>query len=377
VLDGKEVPAINSYLRAGSESPPAVALQANSSRCYRGNMINGAGFVLTPGERDHYIELDPANDRVIFPYLGGEEINSSPSHDFSRYVINFGKMTVDEAGRWPGLLQRVEELVKPGRFAIKDDTGKGGHGKKYWWQFLDRCDPLMEALTSTSRCLVSANVTKHLMFTWQPKDRVLSNTLFVFALDRSCQFACLQSRVHEGWARLHSSSMRTDLRYTPTDCFETFPFPQPDPRAVIPELEDIGERLYAARASYMLDATKEEGKDVGLTITYNRLKDPAVREARIVELRAMHEEMDRAVLRAYGWDDLAVPPFCLATDEDRRAMEGFEAVVIDRLFALNAERAKAERLAGMGDAKKAKGAKKAKKGDAGEGSGQGTLGGIG
>jgi hypothetical protein len=187
------------------------------------------------------------------------------------------------------------------------------------------------------------------MFTWQPTGRVLANSLRVFALDDWTALSYLQSRVHEAWARLLSSSMRTDLRYSASDCFETFPFPQPDPRTVIPELEDIGQRLYDARAKYMVD------ENVGLTITYNRLKDPSHREDRVLELRALHEAMDAAVLRAYGWSDLAFPPYCPATEAEKKAVEAFQNDVIDRLFVLNATRAEEEKIKGAVASAKQKG----------------------
>jgi len=166
--------------------------------------------------------------------------------------------------------------------------------------------------------------------------------------------------------------MKTDLNYSASDCFETFPFPQPDPRAVIPSLEDIAERLYTTRAAYMVDTQQ------GLTQTYNQLKDPRCTDARVVGLRRLHEEMDRAVLAAYGWDDLAVPPYGTpTTDAEKKALERFEDEVIDRLFALNAKRAEAERAeaeraaAALPTKPKGKGARK-KKGD--DGDGQGALG---
>jgi hypothetical protein len=188
--------------------------------------------------------------------------------------------------------------------------------------------------------LVAAIVSKHLCFAWQPLDRVLANTLFVFAFDNSTQFACLQSRIHETWARMLSSSMRTDLRYTPSDCFETFAFPSSEPRMPIPELESAGERLYATRAHLMVDTNQ------GLTKTYNALKDPGCDDPRILELRRLHEDMDRAVLAAYGWNDIPVPPYCPITDSDRAAMQAFEDEVIDRLYVLNAERAREEQRLG-------------------------------
>ena len=123
-----------------------------------------------------------------------------------------------------------------------------------------------------------------------------------------------------------------------TGGFETFPFPEPDPRAVIPALEELGARLDAERAAYVV------AEQVGLTELYNRLEAPEHDDPRILALRVLHEEIDRAALRVYRWDDLAerVPPYCLATEEDRRAHERFEDDVIDRLFVLNEERAAEE-----------------------------------
>ena len=119
-----------------------------------------------------------------------------------------------------------------------------------------------------------------------------------------------------------------------------------DPGTVIPELEDVGQRLYDARAAYMVETQQ------GLTQTYNKLKDPGCQDEAVVLLRRLHEEMDRAVLAAYGWSDLQVPPFCPSTAEEQSALEAFQDQVIDRLFVLNAERAAEEQR--LGSAKPAK-----------------------
>jgi hypothetical protein len=91
----------------------------------------------------------------------------------------------------------------------------------------------------------------------------------------------------------------------------------------------------------------------GLTKTYNALKDPTCVDPRIVELRKLHEDMDRAVLAAYGWQDVPVPPYCPVTDADKDAVQAFEDEVIDRLYVLNAERAREEAQLGLGAKKKA------------------------
>ena len=90
--------------------------------------------------------------------------------------------------------------------------------------------------------------------------------------------------------------MKDDLRYTPSDCFETFPLPEgfeTDRR-----LEEAGREYYEFRAGLMVQ------NDEGLTKTYNRFHDPDERSNAIGELRRLHDAMDRAVLDAYDWPDL-------------------------------------------------------------------------
>jgi len=333
--NGARVKALSSRLTAGEERQDAVALHANADCSFQGSVVLGMGFTLTPDERAALVKRDPRNAERIFPYLGGEEVNTSPRQAFDRYVISFGQMELAEAEKWPDLLAIVREKVKPERDKLKDNAD-GRRRRQYWWQFGRWTPALYAALAPLERCLVTARVTKHLCFSFQPTNRILNEMLYVFPLDRFTPFAVLQSRVHHPWAWLLSSSMKTDLRYTASDCFETFPFPAPEPRTVLPALEAAGEALYAARARFMVDT------DQSLTKTYNALKDPACTDPRVLELRALHEAMDRAVLAAYGWSDLTVPPYCPATDGERAAAKAFADEVIDRLYALNAERAAAE-----------------------------------
>jgi Eco57I restriction-modification methylase/MmeI, target recognition domain len=349
-LDDAEVPAINSRLRGKPERADPVSLRSNAGCSFVGSYVLGMGFTLTPDERDALVAKDPKNAERIFPYLGGEEVNTSPTQSFDRYVISFGQMSLEEAERWPDLIAIVREKVKPER-----DRNKRDVRRQYWWRFGEVAPALFEAIRGAPRCLVTARVTKHLCFSFQPTDRILNEKLYVFPLRIYTAFAVTQSRVHGPWAWLFSSTMKNDLNYSASDCFETFPFPQPDPRAVIPALEDVGQRLYEARAAYML-ATEQ-----GLTQTYNALKDPACDDARIAELRRLHEEMDRAVLDAYGWTDVEVPAYRGA---DAAALERFEDEVIDRLFVLNAERAAEEKRAGVANGGKTKRAKKERGGAA-------------
>ena len=145
--------------------------------------------------------------------------------------------------------------------------------------------------------------------------------------------------------------MKDDLRYTPSDCFETFPFP-PDWETDV-ALDEAGRAYHEFRAQLMV------ANDEGLTATYNRFHDPDEASEGILELRTLHEAMDRAVLDAYGWFDLQ--PTCeflleyeAAEGDDGsgrkkkpwryRWPDATRDEVLARLLALNGERAAEERL---------------------------------
>lgn len=339
-LDGRPVGAINSRLRPKPERDDPRTLSSNLNCSFMGTGLRGPGFVLDSAEYER-LASDAHNRSRLFPYLGGDELNSSPTQSHHRYVINFGSMPLEEAEKWPDLLEIVRERVKPGREKAKDH-GPGKHGKKYWWQHALRSDALYESIREQDRCLATAQVSKHLMFSFQPTDRVFSYKAYIFPMASFAAFAVLQSRIHEAWTRLHSSTLGTGLNYSATDCFATFPFPQSDPRSQVAILEDPGRKLYRSRASYMVDTNQ------GLTKVYNALEDPESDDERLLNLRHLHEEIDGAVLQAYGWADIAVPPYCPMNSEEDAAMDMFTDEVVDRLYVLNADRAANEQLQGLG-----------------------------
>ena len=176
-----------------------------------------------------------------------------------------------------------------------------------------------------------------------------------FRLPNDIGFCVLQSRAHEVWARFFASTLKDDLRYTPSDCFETFPFPENFETNA--RLEAVGKEYYEFRAQLMI------ANNEGLTKTYNRFHDPNERSPEIKKLRELHDAMDRAVLDAYGWTDL-VPTceFLLDYEEDEddedsssrrrkpwryRWPDDIRDEVLARLLELNKQRAEQERLAGL------------------------------
>jgi len=346
-LDGKKVDLINSRLREGAEIEDATELTQNKDLAFVGCFLRGDGFVLSSERAQELLRMSPGEESVVRPFLGGEEVNTSPSQSFHRYSIDLTGISVEVAWRdFPLAFQHLLDCVKPYRESLRDDGQDKTH-KWRWWQFANPRDEMRKQLYGLSTCLVSARVTSHLCVSFQPTSRVFSDQLVVFALTTHTALSVLQSRLHEVWARALSSSLLDALRYSVSDCFEAFAFPRPDPRSVLPALEDVGQRLYEFRAKYMVE------ENVGLTITYNRLKDSRCTDARILELRRLHEEMDRKVLDAYAegdpegrWLEVDVPSYCPMNDDDKKRLEVFEDAVIDRLFVLNAKRAAEERIKG-------------------------------
>lgn len=304
-------------------------------------------------EMQRLIEKDSRNQERIFPYIGGEEVNTSPTHSHHRYVINFGEMSEQDAWKWPDLMRIVVEKVKPER-PKQNDKG----AKEKWWLFTRTRPELRQAISGLDKVLVvNCGATSHLSFAFIKLPMIFAHSLTVFPIDNYCGFCFLQSRTHEIWARFFGSSMKDDLRYTPSDCFETFPFPANWETSEA--LEAAGQAYYEFRADLMVRT------NLGLTKTYNRFHDPDERDADIMTLRALHAAMDRAVLDAYGWTDIPTDCDFLVDYEEEETEEEAptkarqrkkpwryrwpDAVrdeVLARLLELNARRAEEERMAG-------------------------------
>ena len=359
-IDGKEADAISAFLfhDGGHDDPETLA--ANAGRSFQGSIILGMGFTFDDtdskgvatslNEMRNLIEKNPINQDVIFPYIGGEEVNTSPVHSFHRYVINFHDRDLREAETWPDLINIVRESVKPER-----DRQKRKALRERWWQFAEKRPGLVASLSGLDRVLaINCGATPHHAFTFLPAKMVFANSLAIFPFENYAAFCVLQSRPHEIWTRFFGSSMKDDLRYTPTDCFETFPFPEG--WDTDPVLESVGKEYFDFRAGLMVQNNE------GMTKTYNRFHNPDEVSTEVAELRRVHAAMDRAVLNAYGWDHVAIDCVFLLdyeTDGDEssrrkkpwryRWPDNFRDEILAQLLALNADRAREERLAGVGD----------------------------
>ncbi|MBR7824679.1 hypothetical protein KDK95_00035 [Actinospica sp. MGRD01-02] len=347
ILDGRLVQAISSSLdpESRAEGRPE-RLTANMACAFIGSFVNGIGFVLQPAEADALISADSRTGDVIYPYLNGDDLNSRPDCSPSRWVIDFQDWDVDRASTYPDVFRIVVDRVKPSR-----DSSSGKDYRKFWWRFGRRSVGLGEASRGLARVIVISLVSKYGMVAMVPTGTVFSHALGVFASDDPAFFALLSSAFHFAWwTEKGKSTMRNDLRYTPSDGFETFARPD-----LTDELRELGTRLHEVRSATMLR------RDLGLTKLYNLFHDPSNDDPDIVELREIHKLIDEAVFRAYQqtpdcaeWTDLDLNHGFHTTSHGLRYTIDpvVQVEILDRLLELNHLRYAEEERLGLHDKKK-------------------------
>lgn len=335
-------------------------LCANSAISFQGSVVVGSGFVV-PGEiAETLASADSKNQDVIYPYLNGQDVNSLPILEPRRWIINFGDLTLDQAEDYPDCLNILRMKVKPER-----DKNKKKAYRERWWLFAERCPGLYRAVDGLERILVRSQVSKFGAYRFARPGWVYDQRLVVIARADYSTFSLLSSSVHEWWALEWGSTLETRPTYTPTTCFETFPFP-----VDISYLEPRGMAVDVHRSSIMMSSQE------GLTATYNRFHDPSEASADIAQLRALHQDMDQQVAVAYGWTDLDLGHGFHPTKQGLRytISEPARIEVLDRLLALNHERYAEEVAQGLHDkGKKAKKPAKGKRKDEAASEAQGML----
>lgn len=333
VADGVPCARISTLLEPeGRETGAPARLKENKRIAFQGSIVLGKGFILSTEEAVAWIREEPRDKAVLAPYLNGEDLNSSPTCDASRWVIDFGDKSMESASQYGRPWRRVEAVVRTER-----SKNKIPHRRDVWWQFAARADGLYAAIADFDEVLAIARVSKTVVPVRVSTGQIFSDATVVFATDSFAQQAVLSSDLHRYWAIKYGSGMRDDPRYTPSDVFETFPRPEESL-----ELGQIGRHLDASRREVMLR------RQLGLTALYNTVNDPALSGDDDVDLiREIHEQLDRRVTDAYGWDDLDMAHgFYEYRGMTRWTVTPQTRVeLLDRLLELNHERASAEATA--------------------------------
>ncbi len=343
----KSVGKIHADLKAGANIAGAQYLQANSLLSHRGCELAGAGFIVTQEEAKQLgLGSVDGTEKHIREYLNGKDISQTKRNVMAIDLYDLEIETVKLL--YPRIYQRLLEQVKPER-----DQNNRASRKKYWWLFGETRKEMRKAMFSLPRYVSTIETSKHRFFVLLDVTILPDNKLINIALDDAYFLGILSSRLHIRWSLAQGSTLEDRPVYVKTTCFETFPFPTPT-EAQKTQIRALAEQLDAHRKRQ-----QAAHPDLTLTNMYNvleklRLEQPlndkdklTHQQGLITLLRELHDDLDRAVFAAYGWDDLAAQLVGKAgattpLPDKPEAQAQAEEELLSRLVALNAERANEE-----------------------------------
>jgi hypothetical protein len=324
---------VHADLKIGAKVTAAQQLRANGGISTNGFMLAGSGFTVPIEELGKLEKGAP-----IKTYRNGKDLMSTPRHVS---LIDFYGVSLDEArAKWPATYQWILERVKPER-----DQNNRPRLREQWWLFGEVRKTLRAALHGLPRYIATVETAKHRVFQFLTSNIAPDHMLIAIGSSEAVWLGVLSSQVHVQWALSTGGRLGVgnDPRYNKSKCFETFPFPSED-TGLTPELKarirTLAEQIDAHRK-------QQQAAHPELTLTglYNVLeklrgglalsaKDKTIHEQGLVAvLRTLHDELDTAVLQAYGWSDLGPVPW---TDEAARA--AWTDTLLQRLVNLNTRR---------------------------------------
>jgi hypothetical protein len=224
VLDGREVEEISPQLAASVGIHTARILRANSGVSFMG--ITPAGPFDIPFEvaREWLSVPNPTgrpNSDVLRPYFNGNDLTKRPR---GAWTVDFGiDMGIVDAALYAAPFSHLENEVKP----VRGKNRREAYARN-WWIYAESRPAMRNTFAEHTRFLSTCMVAKHRMFTWLDTVALPANVVIVFGRSDDFFFGVLHSRLHQVWALKQGTRLETRPRYTPTTCFETFPFPFTD-----------------------------------------------------------------------------------------------------------------------------------------------------
>ena len=315
-LDAEPAANINANLTAGADLTLARTLPENAELSFMGDIKVGPFELTAEVAAEMLDQPNPhgkPNSDVVKRWMIGRDINQVDSH---KWIIDFGvNMSEADAALYEGPFEYVKATVKPQRDNNRDDRFRN-----YWWLHGAPRVRMRQALAGLSRYIGTSMVSKHRIFAWIDGEVLPDATIIVFPREDDYFFGILHSRIHGVWAEATGTQLESRPRYTPTTCFQTFPFPEPteEQRAAIGEavaelnrLRDNWRNPVDMLGNSRL--TEAQRRQRTLTNLYNQ---------RPQWLENAHSRLDAAVAAAYGWSSSL-----------------YDQAVLGRLLALNLERA--------------------------------------
>ena len=320
-LDGEPVENINPDLSTGSDITQAQQLAENADLGFMGDIKVGPFEIAGDVAEQMLAQPNPhgkPNSDVVKRWMNGRDINQRPR---DMWIIDFGAdMSEEDAALYEAPFEYVVSHVKPDRI-----NNRMRRRAQRWWIHGSPAPQMREALSGLPRYIGTSMVSKHRIFAFIDGDVLPDATIIVFARDDDYFFGVLQSRPHTLWASELGTQLRDTSRYTPTTCFETFPFPRPDDaqRAAIAAAAQNLDRL---RDNWLNPAeTDLLGKPVVTETERRRRTLTNLYNANPAWLQNAHAALDHAVAHAYGWQpdlsDQQILANLLALNAHRHAQE--------------------------------------------------------
>jgi SAM-dependent methyltransferase len=328
-LDERQVSSINSSLRPGTDVSKAAKLLTNKYYSFVGVQPNGKGFVIDKVTAIEWIEDDCKNSKVLKPFSMGGNLTDNPIGVPERWIIDFADKTLEEVECFRKPYDHVKNTVRNERLETEEILTLGGTLevrfkqreeilREKWWRFKRTNERLREKILSNKKYFGVPRLSKWSIFiscepNWLPGDLVVvvaSDDLFIQGI--------LSSEIHRQWVECQKSTLKGDIRYTHTTCFETFPFPQSINLELVNAIRLAMDELNNYRDAWMIEKRK------GITEIYNRYYDePASKLAKL------HRSLDALVLKAYGWsakDDILTNLLDLNQELAEREAQGEKVV---------------------------------------------------
>ncbi|MCH7726670.1 MAG: class I SAM-dependent DNA methyltransferase [Planctomycetes bacterium] len=222
LLDGKTVASINSDLSSAADFTAIARQPSNIGIAYIGTTKKAPLDISDHKAMEFLHSVNPhgkPNSDVVFPFANGLSVTR---RDSNLWIIDFGERSENESA----LYEKPFEFVKATVLPLRRDSREKRQREK-WWLLARSCPEMVDAIARMNRFIVTPTVCKHRVFLWFVSPTEPDHQLYVFARNDDHFFGILQSKAHELWALRAGTRLETRPRYTPTTCFETFPFPEP------------------------------------------------------------------------------------------------------------------------------------------------------
>jgi type II restriction/modification system DNA methylase subunit YeeA len=347
-LEGRQTEQINADLTGATyDLTKASRLKENVGVAFMGDTKGGA-FDVSGEQAREWLKapLNPngrPNSDVLKPWRNGMDMTRRSS---DKWIIDFGwTMTEAEAALYEAPFRHALMFVKPERNKNNREAYRLN-----WWRHVEPRPGMWAELGPVARYIATPTVAKHRVFVGLSSTVCPDHQLIAIARDDDTTFGILHSRFHELWSLRMGTSLEDRPRYTPSTTFETFPFPEgltpnipaadyaDDPRAraiaeAAAELNRLREAWLNPPDLVRIEPEVVPGypdrvlpKDEAAAAVLKKRTLTNLYNDRPAWLAMAHQRLDAAVAAAYGWPaDLS------------------DEAVLERLFALNQERAAAGR----------------------------------